>query len=68
MYEAFITIGNRVTVARAMREEMGMKPSDIIGFIPSGHGFRLQIVGVAGAKPGTSQHRALRGNAKRKQE
>ena len=68
MYEALITTGNRVTVPRPVREEMGMKPGDIIGFIPSGHGFRLQIVGVAGAKPGSSQHRASRGKAKCKQE
>lgn len=45
MYEAHVTTGNRVTVPRAVREAMGMKPGDVVGFIPSGSGFALQVVG-----------------------
>lgn len=45
MHEAHITIGNRITVPRAVREVMGMKDGDIIGFFPSGRGFALRIVG-----------------------
>jgi bifunctional DNA-binding transcriptional regulator/antitoxin component of YhaV-PrlF toxin-antitoxin module len=68
MYEALITTGNRMTVPRPVREEMGMKSGDIIGVMPSGHGSRLQIVGVAGASPGASRHRASTDAAQRQQE
>ena len=42
-----------------------MKSGDIIGVMPSGHGSRLQIVGVAGASPGASRHRASTDAAQR---
>ena len=50
MYEALITSGNRITVPRVVRESMGMKTGDVIGFVPSGRGFAMRIVGRKMAK------------------
>ena len=62
MHEALVTTGNRITVPRAVRQAMGMKPGDIVGFVPSGCGFDLCIVGRKLAKGRTTKPFAIPGS------